>query len=138
MKARRILETCLYVDDLEKAQEFYEQVFGLELYGKVEGRHVFFRCGHGMFLLFNPVRTAQPSGPVPAHGSQGAGHAAFAMSREEIPGWREHLIKVGVAIEKEIAWPSGGYSIYLRDPAGNSVELATPQTWKNLAESDDA
>ena len=42
MKAKRVLETCLYVDDLEKAEAFYRQVFGLELYAKVEGRHVFF------------------------------------------------------------------------------------------------
>jgi catechol 2,3-dioxygenase-like lactoylglutathione lyase family enzyme len=138
MKVKRVLETCLYVDDLEKAEGFYRRVFGLELYAKVEGRHVFFRCGNSMVLLFNPVRTSQPSGPVPAHGSHGAGHAAFAMSPDEIAGWREHLLQEGVAIEKEIAWPSGGYSIYLRDPAGNSVELATPQTWNNLAEDDTA
>jgi catechol 2,3-dioxygenase-like lactoylglutathione lyase family enzyme len=138
MKVRRVLETCLYVDDLEKAEAFYRRVFGLEVYGKVEGRHVFFRCGSGMFLLFNPGKTSQPGGTVPAHGSHGGGHAAFAMSPDEIPGWREHLLHEGVAIEKEITWPSGGYSIYLRDPAGNSVELATPQTWKNLAEDDTA
>ncbi len=136
MKARRILETCLYVDDLDRAEEFYRRVFGLELYAKVEGRHVFFRCGNSMFLLFNPIKTSQPGGSVPAHGSRGAGHAAFAMSPDEIPGWREQLLQEGVAIEKEIAWPSGGYSIYLRDPAGNSVELATLQTWNNLQDSD--
>ncbi len=136
MKARRILETCLYVDDLEKEEDFYRRVFGLELYGKVEGRHVFFRCGSGMFLLFNPLRTSQPGGSVPAHGSHGAAHVAFAMSPGEVAGWREQLLREGVTIEKEIAWPSGGYSIYLRDPAGNSVELATPKTWNNLQEDD--
>ena len=47
-----------------------------------------------------------------------------------IPAWREHLRQQGVAIEAEISWPSGGYSIYFRDPAGNSLELATPQMWK--------
>jgi catechol 2,3-dioxygenase-like lactoylglutathione lyase family enzyme len=86
-----------------------------------------------MFLLFNPAKTSQPGGSVPAHGSHGAGHVAFAMSPDEIAGWREHLLQGGVAIEKEVSWPSGGYSIYLRDPAGNSVELATLQTWNNLA-----
>ena len=130
MKAKRVLEACLYVDDLEKAEAFYRQVFGLELYAKVEGRHVFFHCGDGMFLLFNPVKTSQPGGSVPAHGSHGAGHVAFSMLRDEAAAWREQLIRQGVAIEKEVTWPSGGYSIYLRDPAGNSVELATPQTWK--------
>jgi catechol 2,3-dioxygenase-like lactoylglutathione lyase family enzyme len=39
------------------------------------------------------------------------------------------MVQHGVEIEAEVTWPSGGQSIYFRDPAGNSVELATPQTW---------
>jgi catechol-2,3-dioxygenase len=34
-----------------------------------------------------------------------------------------------VPIEIEITWPGGGHSIYFRDPAGNSIELATAKTW---------
>jgi catechol 2,3-dioxygenase-like lactoylglutathione lyase family enzyme len=52
------------------------------------------------------------------------------MSPDQISDWRERLEQQGVAIEAEITWPSGGYSIYFRDPAGNSVELATPQVWE--------
>ncbi len=32
-------------------------------------------------------------------------------------------------IESEGRWPGGGYSIYFRDPAGNSIELATAAVW---------
>jgi aminoglycoside/choline kinase family phosphotransferase len=35
----------------------------------------------------------------------------------------------GVAVEAEIAWPRGGSSLYVRDPAGNSVELAPARIW---------
>lgn len=131
MQVQQILETCLYVDDLEAAAEFYSRVLGLTAFSRVEGRHVFFRCGQGVFLLFNPARTVRPEGkiPVPAHGAQGQGHVAFAMPAADIPAWREHLRRNGVEIETEISWPSGGYSLYFRDPAGNSLELATPQTW---------
>jgi hypothetical protein len=38
----------------------------------------------------------------------------------------------GVAIEKEIDWQEGGASLYLRDPAGNSIELAPPTIWGGL------
>lgn len=132
LQATHILETCLYVDDLTAAEDFYTRVFGLKRISRVEGRHVFFRCGDGVFLLFNPEATSQPSdsaSSVPAHGARGAGHVAFAMRREDIDAWRERLRRNDVEIEKEMAWPGSGYSIYFRDPAGNSVELATPKTW---------
>ncbi|HUX85980.1 MAG TPA: VOC family protein [Chloroflexota bacterium] len=125
----RILETCLYVDDLTTAESFYLTVLGLELDSKVAGRHVFFRCGDSMFLLFNPRATSVPDGDVPAHGAIGPGHVAFAVAPAELPAWRRRLGDHGVRIEKEITWPSGGQSIYFRDPAGNSLELATPSIW---------
>jgi len=129
----RILETCVYATDLDAAERFYVDVLGLERYSAVAGRHVFFRCGSGMFLVFNPDRTSEPSlvagTLVPAHGTNGSGHVAFAIPDTEIPTWRERLERAGVAIESEVTWPRGGRSLYLRDPAGNSVELASPGIW---------
>ncbi|MCZ6677141.1 MAG: VOC family protein [Candidatus Poribacteria bacterium] len=129
MQAKQILETCLYVDELVEAEAFYSSVLGLLPFSRVEGRHVFFRCGNGVFLLFNAAQTQQSTGAVPPHGANGPGHVAFAMQEDDIPNWREHLRQNGVTIEQEITWPSGGYSIYFRDSSGNSVELATLKTW---------
>lgn len=131
MQAERVLETCLYVDDLAAAEAFYSGVLGLEIITRVEGRHVFFRCGRAVLLLFNPARTVAAEGPlpVPPHGAHGAGHVAFAMAGTEIDQWRGQLRQNGVEIEAEVTWPSGGYSLYFRDPAGNSLELTTPKTW---------
>jgi catechol 2,3-dioxygenase-like lactoylglutathione lyase family enzyme len=134
MYAQRIIETSLYVDDLDAAEHFYTRILGLAVYGKVAGRHVFFRCGQNMFLVFNAAATQQPGSEVPTHGAQGPGHAAFAMRHADIAMWRDHLVQNQVAIETEIEWPSGGYSLYFRDPAGNSLELTTPLTW-NLPEA---
>ncbi len=130
MTPDRVLETCLYVDDLELAEVFYSRLFGFELFAKVAGRHVFFRCGQGMFLLFNPEATRIDSGlGLPTHGATGPGHAAFAMKESEIATWRDRLDAHNIPIECEYSWPAGGFSIYFRDPAGNSIELATPGTW---------
>ncbi len=129
MQVERVLETCLYVDDLDAAEDFYARVLGLELESHVAGRHVFFRCGQAMLLLFNPEATGAATGKVPAHGARGSGHVAFAAELDQIPAWREQLAHHGVPIEAEIAWPGGGHSLYFRDPSGNSLELATPQTW---------
>ena len=55
MKVEHILETCLYVDDLVRAEEFYRDVLGLTFVSRQEKRQVFFRCGQRMLLLFNPL-----------------------------------------------------------------------------------
>jgi catechol 2,3-dioxygenase-like lactoylglutathione lyase family enzyme len=124
----RVLETCLYAEDVERTGRFYEEVLGLHVLARGAGRHVFFRVGRGMLLLFQPERTAESS-EVPAHGATGPGHVAFAVARDELESWRARLRSAGIEIEREIAWPRGGHSIYLRDPAGNSVELATADIW---------
>lgn len=134
MKPEAVLETCLYATDLEAAETFYREVIGLEPFAREPGRHVFFRCGAGMLLLFNPAATAADrieigGGAIPYHGSAGPGHIGLRVAGETLPGWREHLRAHAVSVETEIAWPQGGASIYFRDPAGNSVELVTPQTW---------
>lgn len=129
MLATRILESALYVDDLAQAQDFYGQVLGLELHSQVPGRHLFFRCGQSMLLIFLPEATSKPSGDIPTHGASGPGHVAFAIQEADFPNWKAHLQQHNVAVESEIAWPGGGRSVYFRDPAGNSVELVTPKIW---------
>ncbi len=130
-----VLESCLYAADLAGAERFYSSVLGLELYSREPERHIFFRCGPTMFLVFNPTRTSTAPGVVgdsaiPAHGANGAGHVAFSVFEGELPAWRARLEEAGVAIESEITWPRGGRSLYVRDPAGNSVELASPALWR--------
>jgi catechol 2,3-dioxygenase-like lactoylglutathione lyase family enzyme len=129
MKATRIFETCLYAEDLAAAEQFYRDVLGLEVVYKNPERMLAFRCGPGVLLVFNPRRTRVRDLPVPAHGTDGAGHMAFLTPPEELDAWREHLRSCGVAIETETNWPEGGCSVYFRDPAGNSVELAPPTLW---------
>ena len=129
-----VLEACLYVDDLEAAEVFYTGVLGLTLHSKLEGRHVFFRCGQQMVLLFNPEATADPEltpRGLGSHGAHGPGHLAFGVNADEIDVWRAHLESHGVEIEQEIDWGgSRGRSIYFRDPDGNSLEFATSALWR--------
>jgi catechol 2,3-dioxygenase-like lactoylglutathione lyase family enzyme len=127
-----ILETALYVDDLEAAKAFYGGLLGLEKVLEEPGRHVFFRCGESMLLLFNATETVKPSsGPfaAPPHGAGGAGHICFAASNAEIDEFRDRLVGAGLEIECELTWPNGARSMYVRDPAGNSVEFAEPKLW---------
>jgi catechol 2,3-dioxygenase-like lactoylglutathione lyase family enzyme len=138
MRPLGVLETCLYADDLAAAEAFYGGTLGLVVFAREPGRHVFFRCGEGMLLVFDPARTSAAPGevggvPVPAHGTRGAGHVALRVAEAAFEAWRERLRASAVGVEAEIVWPRGGRSLYLRDPAGNSVELATGTIW-GLAE----
>lgn len=130
MRVDRVLETCLYAENLAETAAFYADVLGMPVLARREPRHVFFRCGDSVLLLFNPGETARVAGDVPAHGASGSGHVAFAMAPGEVEAWRSHLRAHGVAVEAEVAWPADGLSLYVRDPAGNSVELTTPATWR--------
>lgn len=134
MQPARILEAALYVSDLDVAESFYHDVLGLAVITKVAGRHVFFRCGDGVLLLFNAEATRQqplPDAkyPVPGHGTSGQGHLCFAASADEIDRWKTRLESAGVEIEADFRWPGEGRSIYFRDPSGNSIEFAEPRIW---------
>lgn len=129
----QILETALYVDDLDAAAAFYDGVLGLEKIGRGGNRHIFYRCGPGVLLLFNPDETEIPYQegqlPVPPHGARGPGHLCFRAEAAEIDTWRQRLEAAGVAIESDMEWPQGGRSIYFRDPAGNSLEFTEARIW---------
>lgn len=132
-----ILESILYAEDLVTAREFYARVMGLEEVGFEPGRHVFFRCGAGMLLIFNPESTKQSDvrvgdALIPRHGATGAGHLAFAVEATALSAWQERLKASEVEIESTIHWKSDApevRSLYFRDPAGNSIEIACPQLW---------
>jgi catechol 2,3-dioxygenase-like lactoylglutathione lyase family enzyme len=128
-----ILETSLYVGSIGEARDFYGGLLGLEEVTAVEGRHVFYRCGHGMLLLFVAVETVKPPGnpkmPVPAHGATGQGHACFSATADELDLWAEAFAENGIEVEADFCWPNGARSIYVRDPSGNSVEFAEPRLW---------
>lgn len=144
-------EASLYVQDLDAAERFWREL-GLPCVGRAPGRHVFFRAGGDMLLVFHPHGTRKragsagdagdgggargasvPSGSgnvVPPHGAEGASHVALSVpDLAALEQWRTRLANAGIAIEAEITWPSGGRSIYFRDPAGNSLEFITRGSW---------
>jgi catechol 2,3-dioxygenase-like lactoylglutathione lyase family enzyme len=131
---RGILETSVYVDDLEEADRFYGGVLGLTKIFAVPERQLVFRCGEGVLLVFNPERSRTErvvidGGVIPTHGASGVAHVAFVASEQKLEEWRERFRVAEVEIESEITWSNGAHSLYFRDPAGNSLELATPNLW---------
>lgn len=124
-----VVETGIYVDDLDRAEAFYRDVLGLAVIAREPGRHVFFRVGERNVLLAFLAAATLKGEVLPAHGARGPGHFALGVAAADFTAWREQLLGRGVVIEKEVRWPRGGQSLYFRDPAGNSVELITPGCW---------
>lgn len=130
-----VLETGLYVADLDRARRFYETVMGLRPMMQDE-RLVAFPVGPAsVLLLFRQGTTRKaantPGGTIPAHDGGGGLHYAFAIGADSLDAWRDWLARHQVAIESEVRWPRGGVSLYFRDPDDNLVELATPGLWDN-------
>ncbi|WP_340102640.1 VOC family protein [Rhodohalobacter sp. 8-1] len=130
-----IAETCLYATDLEEAEQFYKKVLNLKVVMKEENRHVFFKCGESMLLVFNPEHTRNKQtdvdgNPVPLHGADGSVHIAFSVDPANFDTVKESIEAKNITIESEISWPNQSRSFYFRDPAGNSLEVITTNMWK--------
>jgi catechol 2,3-dioxygenase-like lactoylglutathione lyase family enzyme len=137
----RLLETALYVDDVERSCDFYQRVLGLgPVLQTTAEKDLPNRAfapldmpGGQVLLLFKKGTAAKtatlPGGAIPPHDGSGRLHLAFAISLSELNAWRARLAAHGVAVEGEMTWPRGGTSLYFRDPDGHLVELATPGLW---------
>lgn len=127
-----ILETALYVADLDAARSFYQDILGLPLLAS-DHRFCAFAAGRSVLLLFRQGASSQtvhlPGGTIPPHDGGGRIHFAFAVSAADLPKWEAHLAAHGIVIEGRTDWPRGGRSIYFRDPDGHLAELATPGLW---------
>jgi catechol 2,3-dioxygenase-like lactoylglutathione lyase family enzyme len=131
----RILETSLYVADLERSKQFYMSTFGFEPYLEDHRMVALGVPGEGVLLLFRIGGSTQPSptpgGMIPEHDGRGVQHLCFAIPLAGLEDWVGHLDRCGIPIESRIVWTHGGTSLYFRDPDGHSLEVATPGLWPN-------
>lgn len=132
-----VLETALYVADLDRSAEFYQRLFGshvlLDEPGRLRALDV---AGRQVLLLFragasdrpNPV----PGGVVPPHDAAGRMHVCFAVPADSLPAWETHLTTLGIDVIGRVHADRGATCLYLRDPDGHLVELATPGLWEGV------
>ena len=130
----RVLETALYVDDLERATRFYQDLFGFTALFRDARLCAYDIGGKSVLLLFKRGGTLEtvhlPGGVIPPHDGAGPLHVAFAVSAEALPDWEVRLAEKGIPIEGRTHWTRGGASVYFRDPDGHLLELATPGIWR--------
>lgn len=136
-----LFETALFVRDLSRAADFYQDVLGLDKFRETDGACVFAVAKRQLLLLISEekARTSSktPGGEVPpcVAGTGevvGAGHVAFTVTESELEAWRSRLQSHGVELLNEVVWEPGGRSLYFRDPDGHLLELATPGVWDDV------
>lgn len=122
MNFKKIKETCLYVQDLERCKRFYHDTLGLELISYVVGKHAFFRAGDSVLLCFNPEDSRTKKSPPPHYGG-GKQHFAFEVPTADYNDAKTEIQQKGIVIIDEVTWQSGERSFYFNDPEGNILEI---------------
>lgn len=133
-RVKGLLESALYVSDLDRAVEFYREVFGFDVLTRdrricamsVEGRQVLLLMKRGDSAADVEI----PGGTIPGSDARGQIHVAFAVSDGSLEAWREWLDERGVDVESTVQWSRGGSSLYFRDPDGHLLELVSPGCWE--------
>ncbi|HEY7088855.1 MAG TPA: VOC family protein [Tepidisphaeraceae bacterium] len=129
-----ILETALYVADVQNSAAFYRRVFGFATLLESDRLIALDVAGRSVLLLFKAGATAEPfptpGGVIPGHTGSGASHFAFAIATADVDAWTRHLPSCDVAVESVVNWPGGAVSLYFRDLDQHLVELITPGFWR--------
>ncbi|MBQ2260545.1 MAG: VOC family protein [Loktanella sp.] len=99
-----ILETALYVEDLDRAAAFYEKVMGLSQVLYADDRMRAYSVNQrNVLLLFIRGGTTEPvqtgGGLIPPHDASGQIHMAFAIAPDTLDAWKAQLADHAVTIE---------------------------------------
>jgi catechol 2,3-dioxygenase-like lactoylglutathione lyase family enzyme len=124
-----IVETSLYVDDVERSVSFYQSLFGFEAVYSGPRLTALAVPDRQVLLLFKKKASASIA-KIP-HDGDGELHMAFAIPADALAAWEARLTALGVPIVEKTEWERGGQSLYFRDPDRHLIELATPGLWSN-------
>ena len=127
---------ALRVRDLERSVDFYTKVVGLKLVGRVAGGRAALLTGgrqhHELLLVTAPSMDEGVSPRQPLY------HVAWKIGDglDDLRAAKDRLDRLGQpvdgAVDHGVSW-----SLYLRDPEGNQVELFADNptvSWRSSAE----
>jgi catechol-2,3-dioxygenase len=123
---RGLGEVALRVRDLDRMQDFYQNVIGLELLRRFD-RAAFFRLAEGfgghtqVLALFDRASDAGYAGLNPA--TTTVDHLAFEIELADFERERRRLADQGLAVTTAQHGWVHWRSLYVDDPEGNMVEL---------------
>ena len=130
----RVLETALYVEDLDASKKFYADLFGCKTLLADDRMRALNIGDTNVLLLFKRGGTTNgdqvEGGFIPPHDAIGQIHLCFAIDKDDVEEHQRVLKVNNVEIICTVFPPRGGTSLYFRDPDGHLIELATPGIWE--------
>jgi catechol-2,3-dioxygenase len=137
LTTNRVIETCLYVADVERAAEWYGQIFGFPIIFQQGDRLRALQVGQEQVLLLFKEKgsltpTVMPGGVLPPHDGSGPAHIAFSMQTAEAEEWERHLSTHGIDIIGRVDWGDDDRSLYFRDLDDHVLELISGDHWQKL------
>lgn len=128
MEIKQVKETCLYVQDLDRTEQFYHEKLGLPTISKSDGRHIFFRAGTSVLLCFLPEETRRDE-QLPPHWAFGRQHIALEVEADAYEPWKAKITAEGIPVTHEASWGEKYRSFYFEDPDGHVLEIVPEGMW---------
>ena len=120
----------LLVDDMAAAKSFYLSVIGCTVEGALPQYGMLqLRAGAALIDLVDISGPEGEWGRPPVPGGRNMDHVAIAIGAYDEAAMRAHLAAHGVEIVEEGIRGGArgeGMSFYVKDPAGNTIELKGP------------
>lgn len=122
--------TILYVNDVERAMQFYQQAFGLQLkfitpekdYGELQTGSTTLAFG-----VHSLTRSNLSQGYTESRPDQPPFGVELGFTTEDVTGTVEKALAAGATeYEASVVKPWGQTVAYLRDPEGFLIEVCTP------------
>jgi len=130
MEFTQIKETCLYISDLDVAEDFYGNILEMKIISKSPDRHIFFRCGTSVLLCFLPEVTKKEEN-LPPHYAYGKQHIAFEVNKKDYLKTKSELLEKGIIITHVQQWGNDLNSFYFEDPFGHVLEIIPTGIWED-------
>ena len=124
-----LLESALYVEDMQRSVDFYRRVFGFPVLFTSDRLSALRVAPRQVLVVIKQGTDAEPTvlpfGTIPPTDGKGDLHLAFGIPPDELDQWRKTLERYEVRVESELEWPEGGHSLYFRDPDHHCIEVKT-------------
>jgi catechol 2,3-dioxygenase-like lactoylglutathione lyase family enzyme len=107
-----VLETSLYVADVDRSNAFYQRVLGFPPASEPMSRMCALRITVSQVLLLfkkggSVQATVTPCGIIPPTDGDGSLHVTFFIPGPTFEIWQERLRRSEVQIESILTWPTG-------------------------------
>jgi glyoxylase I family protein len=116
----------LLVDDMDAAVRFYQMVAGCAVTSRLPQYAMVELSAGSSGIALVDISALEGAWARPEHaGGRNIDHFALSLSSGEEAAVRAHLASLGVAVVEEQV-EGGRLSLYVRDPAANTLELRLP------------